>query len=178
MPPPRFHTVRYAGVLAPASKMRPRIVPKPPVTPANDLEPTLEPRRGGSRYRPWAELLKRCFSIDVLRCPSCDGRLRLVALLTDPDEVRRFLRGIGASDPDGVRQPGSLQTDAFQGHLHSIPELVSGSGSIGEISWTGDGGATYNNTGVPLTDGSNGTPRTVSCNMAMSLAFSAQHPTR
>src|SRR5580692_1814171 len=64
VPPPRFHTVRYAGVLAPASKMRPRIVPKPPVTPANDLEPTLEPSRGGSRYRPWAEFLKRCFSID------------------------------------------------------------------------------------------------------------------
>jgi hypothetical protein len=38
--PPRFHTVRYAGVLAPASKMRPRIVPKPPATPANDLEPS------------------------------------------------------------------------------------------------------------------------------------------
>jgi hypothetical protein len=105
VPPPRFHTVRYAGVLAPASKMRPRIVPKPPVTPANDLEPTLEPRRGGSRYRPWAELLKRCFSIDVLRCPSCDGRLRLVALLTDPDEVRRFLRGIGEPTEAPARQP-------------------------------------------------------------------------
>jgi putative transposase len=62
VPPPRLHTVRYAGVLAPASKLRPRIVPKPPATPANDLEPSAQPKRGGSRYRPWAELLKRCFS--------------------------------------------------------------------------------------------------------------------
>jgi hypothetical protein len=33
VPPPRFHTVRYAGVLAPASKLRSRIVPKPIATP-------------------------------------------------------------------------------------------------------------------------------------------------
>ncbi len=94
VPPPRFHTVRHAGVLAPASKLRPRIVPRP-ATPAHDIEPTTQPARSGSCYRPWAELLKRCFSIDVLRCPRCDGRLRIVALLTDPKEVRRFLRGIG-----------------------------------------------------------------------------------
>ena len=30
VPPPRFHTVRYAGVLAAASPWRPRIAPKPP----------------------------------------------------------------------------------------------------------------------------------------------------
>jgi hypothetical protein len=29
IPAPRFHTVRYSGVLAPASKWRPLIVPKP-----------------------------------------------------------------------------------------------------------------------------------------------------
>jgi hypothetical protein len=31
VPPPRPHTVRYAGVLAPASKLRPKIVPKLPL---------------------------------------------------------------------------------------------------------------------------------------------------
>ena len=30
VPPPRFHTVRHAGVLAAASPWRPRIAPKPP----------------------------------------------------------------------------------------------------------------------------------------------------
>ena len=30
VPPPRFHTVRYAGVLAAASPWRPRVAPKPP----------------------------------------------------------------------------------------------------------------------------------------------------
>ena len=30
VPPPRFNTVRYAGVLAPASRWRPLVVPPPP----------------------------------------------------------------------------------------------------------------------------------------------------
>jgi hypothetical protein len=108
VPPPRFHTVKYAGVLAPASKLRPRIVPKPPPSPANDVERSaapLPPQPGRSRYRPWAELLKRCFSIDVLRCPSCDGRMRLVALVTDPKQVRRFLLGIGEPTEPPARLP-------------------------------------------------------------------------
>lgn len=37
VPPPRFHTVRYGGVLASASKWRPFIVPKP--APATDATP-------------------------------------------------------------------------------------------------------------------------------------------
>jgi hypothetical protein len=108
VPPPRLHTVKYAGVLAPFSKLRPRIVPKPPPAPAIDVEPSappLPPQPGRSRYRPWAELLKRCFSIDVLRCPSCDGRMRLVALVTDPKQVRRFLHGIGEPTVPPTRLP-------------------------------------------------------------------------
>ena len=65
VPPPRFHTVRYAGVLAPASKLRPRILPEQPHAEhgaaATDDDDD-EPLRKGSRYRPWAELLKRTFS--------------------------------------------------------------------------------------------------------------------
>jgi hypothetical protein len=108
VPPPRLHTVRYAGILAPASKLRPRIVPKPPAAPANDIEPSalpVPPMPGGSRYRPWAELLKRCFAIDVLHCASCGGRMKLVALLTDLQQVRRFLRGIGEPTEPPPREP-------------------------------------------------------------------------
>ena len=61
VPPPRFHTVRYAGVLGSASKLRSRIAPKraevssPPVV--EDIHDV--PRRGP--YRPWAALLLRTF---------------------------------------------------------------------------------------------------------------------
>ncbi len=37
----------------------------------------------------------------------------------------RFIRGIdpeGERDPDGVREPGSFQNDAFQAHRHAVDE--------------------------------------------------------
>ena len=103
VPPPRLHTVRYAGVLAPASKLRARLVPKPPQAPAHDTSPAPEP--GGSRYRPWAELLKRCFGIDVLECPTCKGRMKLLAMVTEPNSIRRLLRHLGEPTEPPAREP-------------------------------------------------------------------------
>jgi hypothetical protein len=35
---------------------------------------TIMPQRTGP-YRPWAELLKITFGVDVLECPTCQGRM-------------------------------------------------------------------------------------------------------
>ena len=48
-----------------------------------------------SVYRPWAELLKRSFAIDVLTCARCGGRAKLIALVTKPASIARFLRHLG-----------------------------------------------------------------------------------
>jgi hypothetical protein len=66
VPPPRFHTVRYVGVLASASKLRPRILPEPPKEQAANATVLVvaedeEPRPRRCRYRPWAELMMRTF---------------------------------------------------------------------------------------------------------------------
>jgi hypothetical protein len=42
--------------------------------------------------RQWAELMRRGFGMDVLACPKCGGRLRLLALITDRSTVRKLLR--------------------------------------------------------------------------------------
>ena len=83
MPAPRFHTVKYAGVLAPASTWRSRIAPKPPLEDAT-LATEPEPPKGAGGYRPWAELLARTFAVDVLACPTCQGRMKLLALVKGP----------------------------------------------------------------------------------------------
>ena len=50
VPAPRFHTVRYAGVLAAASKWRPKIVPRAATSaPSVDAESDAPPKRKGSR---------------------------------------------------------------------------------------------------------------------------------
>ena len=102
---PGTHTVRYAGVLASASKLRPRIVPKPPaVEVAQDAGEATKPKRAGCRYRSWAELL-RTLGIDAFACPSCQGRMRILALVRDPDEVRRFLQALAEPTAPPKRAP-------------------------------------------------------------------------
>ena len=46
-----------------------------------------------STYRPWAELLKRAFSVDVEHCKRCGGRMSLRALVQAPKSIARYLRG-------------------------------------------------------------------------------------
>jgi hypothetical protein len=109
VPPPRFHTVRYAGVLGSASKLRSRIAPKrtvPAPSPATsgcvkDIADL--PRRRA--YRPWAELLKRTFGFDVLACPHCEGQMRLLAMVTDDKSVTRYLRALGEPTDAPTRTP-------------------------------------------------------------------------
>ena len=114
IPPPYLHLVRYHGVFAPHARAR-RLLPPPPPRPdpaegsegiqapspdppplpATEPEHTLAPvatdppaRR---RRRPWAELMKRVFAHDVLKCPACAGPMLLIAMITQPEIVRRIL---------------------------------------------------------------------------------------
>jgi hypothetical protein len=69
----------------------------------------------------WAALLRRSFRVDVLECPRCHGRLRVLAVLTEPEHVRRILTHLGvptrapplarARDPtdNDVDEPGEGQ---------------------------------------------------------------------
>lgn len=61
------------------------------------------PRRGP--YRPWAALLKRTFGFDVLQCPRCEGRMRLVAMVTDPKSLTSYLRALGEPTDAPTRAP-------------------------------------------------------------------------
>jgi len=106
IPPPRVHTVRYSGVLASASKLRPFIVPAAAAAAgAEGAEP--EALKGGSRcgWRPWAELMKRVFKVDVERCSRCGAPMKLRALVTEPANVRRYLRHLDEATELPPRAP-------------------------------------------------------------------------
>ena len=49
----------------------------------------------------WAALVHRAFAIDVLACPHCGGRLRLIATLHDPAVIRKIFPHVevGPSGP-------------------------------------------------------------------------------
>ncbi|MBN2714830.1 MAG: transposase [Deltaproteobacteria bacterium] len=90
VPPPRQNLVRYHGVLAPNAKLRSQVVPRKPD--ANEIEKT----RGKSRNRLfWAALLARTFRLEMEVCAYCGGRMRMVAVLTDPVSIKKYLDGVG-----------------------------------------------------------------------------------
>ena len=104
VPPPRRHTIKYAGVVAPASGWRSRLAPQAlPKAPADSDEPDRPKRAGG--YRPWAELLARSFAVDVLACPTCHGRMKLLAMLKDSTNVARYLAAAGEATEAPRRSP-------------------------------------------------------------------------
>ena len=111
-PRPRINLVLYQGVLAPHAGWQARVVAygAPPVeapgvasasTDANDA-PTAAPN---ARHWAWAELMRRAFDIDVLACPRCGGRLRLIATVEAPDAIRAILAAIAASRELADRGP-------------------------------------------------------------------------
>jgi hypothetical protein len=105
VPRPRVHLTTYHGVFAPAASFRDQIVPVPPpeedanlvgAAPAcphatTSTDPAPEPPRPYRRRYSWAEMMKRVFLLDVLTCPHCGGRRKLLAFLTDPPVVEKIL---------------------------------------------------------------------------------------
>ncbi|MCP4202270.1 MAG: hypothetical protein GY769_10070 [bacterium] len=100
IPPPRKHLTRYHGVFAPNHAWRNRIVPtvSSATASASSEEPAAVPEAEKrvpatelARRLDWATLLMRVFAMDVLECPKCDGRMRVLAFITEPDVIERNL---------------------------------------------------------------------------------------
>ncbi|MFH1130281.1 MAG: hypothetical protein V1754_03035, partial [Pseudomonadota bacterium] len=102
IPPPRKNQIRFHGVFAPHSKFNAKtktLVPTPEITKAkkpvlaDELE-IMDAKQRGYRML-WSELLMRVFQNDVLACPKCGGRLRLVALIKEPKALRKICEHLG-----------------------------------------------------------------------------------
>jgi len=108
VPRPRINLVLYHGVLAPRSAWRSAVVRHTMSEDGHDASATesvLAPRgqrerrvetpttgRAQARNQLWADLMRRTFGFDVLACPRCGGRLRLIALIEQVAVIERILR--------------------------------------------------------------------------------------
>jgi hypothetical protein len=43
----------------------------------------------------WAALFRRVYAVDVLQCPNCQGRLKVLAFLSDGSTVKKVLTHLG-----------------------------------------------------------------------------------
>ena len=65
---------------------------------------TASVRETFSMQRIWRSV----FRIDVSVCPDCGGRMRMIAALTEPASIRRYLQALGmrgAADRTGAPPP-------------------------------------------------------------------------
>jgi hypothetical protein len=90
---------------------------------AASLEEHRAPNPAPLRQRrlPWAELLRRVFDLDALRCDRCGARMRILAAIEQPDVARAILECLGLSSraPPLSPAPPSEPTDLDLGFEES-----------------------------------------------------------
>jgi hypothetical protein len=114
VPPPRMHLQTYHGVLAPGSTWRDDVVPVPvPLamgegTRSKSCSGREEGPGGSTRPRHrylWAELMRRVFGVDVLRCGVCHSLRRLIAVITQRHVIIKILAHLGLETDPPPMQP-------------------------------------------------------------------------
>ena len=109
VPRPRISLVLYHGVLGARAAWRAAVVPRDTVQQgqARTEDPSGHAAQGETdavtpsgaerraRGRLWADLVRRVFGFDVLACPRCGGRLRLIALIDQASVIQQILGHLG-----------------------------------------------------------------------------------
>jgi len=111
VPPPRFHMVRYFGVLSSHSAFRSRVVPespedttayRPPLAQGDQLELLGEEddRAPKALRHRWAWLLAHIFAADLEQCPRCGGPMRWAEVAKTERAALRLMAKLGlAANP-------------------------------------------------------------------------------
>ena len=121
VPPPRMHLTRYHGVFAPHSRLRAAITPACRGAGGKGAKQDAEaPAVPKPVAMSWAQPLKqRVFAIEIDHCARCQGRLRVIASIEEPEVIARILahrdRDGGAAEPELA--PIAARAPPLQGRL-------------------------------------------------------------
>ena len=107
IPSPRFHLLRFHGLLAPHATARGQIIPRGRAPEDEDSGPAGAglggavagaPPAAGSAGLSWATLMKRIFALDVQQCPRCAGRRRIEGVYAGGPRLRALLARLGLGE--------------------------------------------------------------------------------
>ena len=124
IPPPRWHLTRYHGIFSSHHRRRSRLKALVPETStrdrtvaAPDPDTSAAPRPDNPARLSYAKLLSRVFEGEIDRCHRCNGELRLIACIDEPDAIAKILTHLGlpteAPQPAPARSPPQLEFGAW-----------------------------------------------------------------
>ena len=148
VPRPRVNLVLYHGLLAPRAAWRAEVVPggapSATTTPLVDEPDSDMTRRPSARGASWADLMRRAFEVDVLTCPRCGGRLRLIALIEASAVARRILTHLALPadvPPSALARAPPIGVERQLAAFGVFPPSTSIRASLGAVPpevWPGD----------------------------------------
>ena len=91
IPPPRKNQIRYHGVFAPNAKLRSKVVPAlaKQEEPADAAKPSSH-----VNSKDWARMMARVYDIDVLECPRCQSRMKMISFVTESKAIKDILTSL------------------------------------------------------------------------------------
>lgn len=105
IPPPRLQLVRRFGLYSSRGrgtwKARPALKSRAPAhwygragegSQSDHAEPgEMVSADSQARKKAWARLLKKVYEVDIWSCPDCGGRMEVIALILDPQSIRKII---------------------------------------------------------------------------------------
>ncbi len=135
VPAQRAHLIKYHGIFGPAAAWRPRIIPtshenssesgpSPAAVPQSSTMPNVKaesasckPASPRQRNYTWAQLMRRVFLLDVIKCERCGGQMKILAAIHPPDTTAKILECLGLPSRDPPLAPAvsdfNYQMDSF-----------------------------------------------------------------
>jgi len=132
VPPPRFHMVRYFGVLSSHSAFRSRVVtesredttahrPAPAHGDQLELLGEEDDRAPKALRHRWAWLLAHIFAADLERCPQCGGSMRWAEIAKTARAALRLMAKPLRSYPNCLWQFGARSRGFPSPRIHHLP---------------------------------------------------------
>ena len=137
IPPPRKNLIRFFGVFGPHHKNREEItnmVRRRPIH-ISEIGKIAEPKKVISEtekidtievipikptyWIPWADLLKKTFNFDALKCEKCGCTMKVANLVTKPNEIKKILLSLDGIDT--VNTPILSVDPPLEGYVY-IPD--------------------------------------------------------
>ncbi len=68
-------------------------------------------------YIHWLVLFNRVNEVEPLRCPKCEGRMRILSFIEDPEVIKKILRHLGLWDLKVRSPPKRASAPPIDTHL-------------------------------------------------------------